>query len=121
LRRDVAVERSRSCRDKIDQFAGQPCPDAPKFPRLSKSFSLSRFLIFNSAFSLARSAHLFLPSYFSSFLLFSAAHAFPRRARSREDRSTAAAMRLDPTKPQHDQPLGFSWNRNPRSSFERSR
>jgi hypothetical protein len=32
--------------------ARQPCPDTPKLPRLSKSFSLSRFLIPNSSFLL---------------------------------------------------------------------
>ena len=67
LRREVAVERSGSCRDTIGQFARQPCLDAPKLPRLSKSFSLSRFLIFNFSFLLARSARLILPS---SFILF---------------------------------------------------
>ncbi len=59
LRREVAVERSGSCRDTIGQFAGQPWLNAPNLPRLSKSFSLSRFLIFNSAFLLARSAPFF--------------------------------------------------------------
>jgi type I restriction enzyme R subunit len=34
------------------QSARQPCPDTPKLPRLSKSFSLSRFLIPNSSFLL---------------------------------------------------------------------
>ena len=67
----VAVERSGSCRDTIGQFARQPCPDAPKFRRLSKSFSLSRFLIFNSAFLLARSARALLPN--SSFFLLTCA------------------------------------------------
>lgn len=40
---------------------------------------------------------------------------------AREDRRTAATMRLGPTKTHYDQSLVFSWDRNPRSSFKRLR
>src|SRR5690242_16754257 len=49
---------------------------------------------------------------FFSFCYFPRSDAVPRRARPREDRSAAAAMRLGPTKPQHNQLVGFSWSRN---------
>src|SRR5207249_10493846 len=52
----------------IGQFARQPCPDAAKFPCLSKPCSLSRFLILPS-YLRAQRASLPLPCAFGAFPL----------------------------------------------------